>query len=110
MGVYIGDSLQSSPACYGHVNSRFHLFGINSLHSDELLLLGKEPLFGSICATIVQPEFQRFTLPIDAFFPCFVGSSEILYLPHILVAGELCYRQEPAIGGWNGPEVISGAK
>jgi putative aminopeptidase len=25
--------------------------------------LGKEPLFGSICATIVQPEFQRFTLP-----------------------------------------------
>jgi ferredoxin-NADP reductase len=29
-------------------------------------LLGKEPLFGSICATIVQPELQRFTLPIDA--------------------------------------------
>jgi hypothetical protein len=29
-------------------------------------LLGKEPLFGSICATIVQPEFRRFALPIDA--------------------------------------------
>jgi len=27
---------------------------------------GGEPLFGSICATIVQPEFQRFTLAMDA--------------------------------------------
>jgi len=27
-------------------------------------LLGKELLFGSICATIVQPEFQRFIIPL----------------------------------------------
>jgi hypothetical protein len=27
--------------------------------------LCKEPLFGSICATIVQPEFQRFITPMS---------------------------------------------
>jgi len=46
----------------GLANSRFHtlLFGINKLCSGEnALCLCKTALFGTICATIVQPEFQR---------------------------------------------------
>jgi hypothetical protein len=37
-------------------------------------------------------------------------SSEILDLPHILGVGNLSYGQQSAIGGRNGPDVISGAK
>ena len=71
----------------------------------------RKPTFGVCGRAPVRFISERVgSIDFDAFFPCFVGSSEILYLPHILVAGELCYRQESAIGGWNGPEVISGAK
>lgn len=71
----------------------------------------RKPTFGVCGSASVRFISERVgSIDFDAFFPCFVGSSEILYLPHILVAGELCYRQESAIGGWNGPEVISGAK
>lgn len=71
----------------------------------------RKPTFGVCGSASVRSISERVgSIDFDEFFPCFVGSSEILYLPHILVAGELCYRQESAIGGWNGPEVISGAK
>jgi hypothetical protein len=53
----------------GLANSRFHtlLFGINRLRSDELPhCWAKSPCSGAFVQLFVQPEFQRFTLPIDA--------------------------------------------
>ena len=71
----------------------------------------RKPAFGVCGSASVRFISERVgSIDFDAFFPCFVGSSEILYLPHILGAGILSYGQELPVGGWNGPEGISGAK
>jgi hypothetical protein len=52
----------------------------------------RKPTFGVCGSASVRFISERMgSIDSDAFFPCFMGSSEILYLPHILSAGDLCY-------------------
>jgi len=71
----------------------------------------RKPTFGVCGSASVRFISERAgSIDFDAFFPCSMGSSKILYLPDILGAGNLSDGQESAVGGRIGPEVISGAK
>jgi hypothetical protein len=52
---------------------------------------------GSVSVRFISERMG--SIDFDASFPCSMGSSEILYRPHILGGGNLCYGQESPIGG-----------